>query len=466
MAAVVKPCSADLSDSPQNDSVEECAHLVIMAALAAAGLVIRLPLLNQPLTIDEIGQVVAARAPLPDLFLAVRGHAAAAPLDYLGTKLVVWIPELTIGPHLWPLLLGVAAIPLAWRASRALFHDDLAAILTAAGVAFAPFLVTYSAVTRFYSLIVVVALVSVWAFARLVDDPSLRRRWAGWGASIVLVFYTHYPLLGLAALEVAVLALRHRDQWRPLISTIGVATVACLPWALFALPTQLAMEYAAYPRPALDAALVRDTLSTLLSGPRVVIGTLALAALGVWAARSRPILPVLAWTVLVIPATWLAEAGSGFYSDPRHVIVTVPLILLLAGAGLAYLARRSSLVGVVAGIFVVVALLPGLRSAIIAPPNYNDWRAASAWLRDQVSSDASIGSTLPSPWAYGIGYYAPELMPRMVWLESVDADLAGRGAIVDAGYSLGLRFPIPSGWDVRSFGPWLRMAIAPETMRR
>lgn len=442
-------------------------RLALPLALGGLSLVLRLPGLNSTLTFDEIGQVVAARRSLPELFAAVREHAAAAPLDYLGTRIAITLsPDLTLGPRLWPLAFGILAIALMYATVWAMGGRASAAYASAAGMAVAPFLVAYSDIARFYMLAVVVALLSLWALARL-DGHWTAARWAAWAATGVLAFHTQYPLMGLIGAEAAWLLICRPARRRATIATLAAVGLACLPWALYALPVQLGRHYP-YASSSFGA-YVGEMVATLSGGAFAaamasIVGVLALA--GLWARRTSLYVLVAAVALAALPVEWFAETRSGFYADPRHVIVLVPLVLLLAGEGFAYmLERRPRFMAVVVGAL-GLCLVSGF-GLVFSPPG-PDWRAASAWVEAHAGPASRIGSTVQATWAFGVGYYAPRLAISEI---PPYGSTAGYDIAVDYGWPYlpggpftgQAQLALPPCWQAVDFGGALRVLYAPET---
>jgi hypothetical protein len=170
------------------------------------GLVLRLlTITGRPLWFDEFGQIEAASLPLGEMLERIRSHAAAAPLDYFGTRLMLVFGE-TYAVRLWPALIGTAAIPLLYLAGRKWFGERVG-LLAALLLAVAPFHVYYSTEARFYALS---------AFMAVLCLVTFRTRW--FALAVALTLYTHY----FAVLVPLGLVVIYRHQaWRGGVDAVG-----------------------------------------------------------------------------------------------------------------------------------------------------------------------------------------------------------------------------------------------------
>ena len=112
---------------------------------------------------------------------------------------------------------GVAAVPVAYAAARALW-DERAGLVAALLIAVNPYLVWYSQEARSYSLLVLLCLTTVWLLAT--------KRYAWWAVAAVAALCTHY--FAIFVLLPEGLWLR---RWKPILP-VGAAALALLPLAL------------------------------------------------------------------------------------------------------------------------------------------------------------------------------------------------------------------------------------------
>lgn len=92
----------------------------LIVGLLAVGAVLRWQNIGDTsLWLDELSQVTVARADGAEFLAGVRSHTAAAPLDYLGTKLMLGMPGSTT---VW-LALGAASTAASGSAPERLLSD-------------------------------------------------------------------------------------------------------------------------------------------------------------------------------------------------------------------------------------------------------------------------------------------------------------------------------------------------------
>jgi uncharacterized membrane protein len=467
-----------VASEPRRDA--RVAVPAVLLGLVVLGAILRWTLMDKGLWFDEIGEVVAARSSLPDLLSLVRSHAAAAPLDYLGTKIAMaaW-SDPTIGPRLWSMAMGLLAIPLMYCTSLSLFQDRRAGIVSAAAIAVSPFAIYFSSDARFYSLIVVATLANLWALGWLADRPS-RVRWLVWGTTVVMAFYTHYPLLGLIAVETVYLALVMRRSWRLLATTLFLASLACLPWAVYAVRAQVAVQYSGGYIP-FTQGLLKTILGELLApgadraaevGGPTMLGPLPIVAIVLITAAAGTILLLkskrlialvpLTWAAAVIPLQWFADNGAHYFFQAKQVIVLLPLLLLLAGVAVARASRRSRGLTALGCLATLVLLVPSLVAVTNDRYMYRDgWREASAWLVANTDKDTRIGSAVTADWDYGVAYYAPQLLPQISSL----ADFSTVDVVVTLGDWEGRPPTSVDGWTARNFGGSVWILVRVQTLK-
>jgi hypothetical protein len=451
-----------------------------MTALLAVAAAIRWHNIgDQSLWLDELAQVTVARADAAQFLAGIRSHAAAAPLDYLGTKLVLSVLGFsTIWARAWPFMAGVVTILLVERLMTELAGSRRAGFCAALLVVPAAFLVYYSQEARFYAFSAATAIAGVWAFAR-AERLRRGRDWAIFGAASVIGLYAHYfygILLGvlgswLVAGEVVCwlrsphrrrAATTHLRRLVPFVAIIAVVVLAFLPWYLYAARQQLAIVHNYPPIPDLDLPRLARTLMVLFSAvPRTpgaggdaitdgsfVIALLAFAVIGALRlARRRAVVvgAVVTYVAILIPVVWAADQRALYFVSERQFIVLVPLVLGLAGAGVAavvgFAARATRAgratnesgrrAGIVSGAVMGAILAIGLVAASLPPLGrvyagefrpHEDWRDASAFVEKAACGGGRIYSNVGPGYSFGVGLYAPALLDRLVYLQERSQD--------------------------------------------
>ena len=167
----------------------------------------RFPFLGtQSLWYDETFTRTVARMPsLAGVWNQVKATEATPPLYYVLTW--CWGKLFGIdsdaGLRAVSALAGVACVPAAFAAVRRLVGDP-AALATAALAAVSPILVGHALEARAYSLLALLALVSIWTMGRVVERAS-PGRFAAWALAAAAALWTHYFAAFVVGGEVCVL---------------------------------------------------------------------------------------------------------------------------------------------------------------------------------------------------------------------------------------------------------------------
>ncbi|HEY6963356.1 MAG TPA: glycosyltransferase family 39 protein [Gaiellaceae bacterium] len=253
--------------------------------------------------------------------------------------------------HSLSLVFGLATIPLAFLAARALF-GRVAGLVAALLAALDPFLTYYAQETRMYELEALLSLVVAWSYAEGI--LRAKRPWLPvFVVSTALLAYTHnwglFLCVGLAAATLLVA----RDRLRLFaISAAGVA-VLYLPWV----PTLL--EQAAHTGAPWST---RPSLHDLVLSPGQVVGGDAPYAIlvlvggsAVWnrLAHGRGdehrTLAAFVWIVAVtVAAAFVSSQISPAWTSRYFAVIFGPIVLLAGDAltrarGLGF----AALVGIV-----------------------------------------------------------------------------------------------------------------------
>src|SRR3954447_22193732 len=202
---------------------------LLALTVLAAGL--RLPVPDgQSLTYDEtFTRAIVAQGSFGDLWSGIKATEATPPLGYL----VGWIWCHLVGStsdaavRTVPALAGILVVPATFFAFRRMVGERIA-LAAAALAAVSPILVSYSLIARSYMLVVLLAVLSLWALGALAERPA-DGRLALWALACAACLWTHYYALFLVAGEIAVLlwllpALRVR-----VIAASALVGIAALP---------------------------------------------------------------------------------------------------------------------------------------------------------------------------------------------------------------------------------------------
>src|SRR5687767_4273587 len=183
---------------------------------------------------DEIFSVHAARHAWGDLWRFVAADLIHPPLFYallklwvaLGGESLLWLrlfPALASVAAVAPLLLLARELRLGARAT------NLALLLAAAN----GYLIKYAQEVRMYGLLLLLALTSLWVFARLLNraDPA-RGTVVALALVNLLLIYPHYYGWLVVACEVFFALLKDRRRLGALLVSAGGLALAFAPWAL------------------------------------------------------------------------------------------------------------------------------------------------------------------------------------------------------------------------------------------
>ncbi|HEX9093515.1 MAG TPA: glycosyltransferase family 39 protein, partial [Coriobacteriia bacterium] len=198
-------------------------------ALTLVGAALRLGTLNtRSFWLDETTAVRQASWSI-DVMLAWMAHNVHPPLFH--TLLHYWIVEFgrsEVVVRIFAVTWGIAAIPLAYWAARALY-DRRVALLAAAIVALSPCFIWYAQEARMYTMMLVFALLSTGAMWRALD----RRRAWWWlpyalatGAGLMTQYFFGFLVLGQACY---ILLGREHRRARPVLGWAASLVVASLP---------------------------------------------------------------------------------------------------------------------------------------------------------------------------------------------------------------------------------------------
>ena len=325
-----------------------------LSALTVLSLYLRTRQLNAGFWIDEGISVGIAHhhwSAIPSLLR----EDGSPPAYYM--LLGLWIRMFGDGEratHALSLLFGLACIPLAYAAARAVFRDRTTALVCALLAALEPFLTYYAQETRMYELEAFLSLVAAYAYVEGVLRG--RRRWTVvLIPTLALMVYAHnWGLFFCLGVAVATFVFA-RDRVRTLLAVAAGVAVLYAPW----LPTLLSQSQHTG-APWSTAPSFRDLFfapSTVLGGDGAYIALL-LAAIAAFAVvvqqrtdEERTI--VLTLTTMVgatIVAAYVSSQISPAWTTRYFSIIVGPLLLL--GARGVVRAQRIGLVALVAVVFI------------------------------------------------------------------------------------------------------------------
>ena len=416
----------------------------VVGALTVVGFLLR-TFTHRGLWLDETTSVFQARMPFFDMIRFIGRTDNHPPLHHI----LLWADIRLVGDSEFALrlpmmVMGAALIPMAFLIGRE-FFDRRVGVYAAALTTVAPIAVWYGQEARMYSQFMLLAAISVYALARILNDGS-RRYWVVFTISSVALVYTQYFAVLHVAGTIVVLAIeilrrrRNRTSSRLLRSSLAsiagqvVLLAPLVPYAIsqalrnqdegFGFSTAgVAAGSAVVPPPGIYGFLTNlqwvffgylpDDVSVRLVALWPVGLLIGLLLLGTQRRTANRILLTIAGIpMLAIFSASFIAAQSRSLAEVRYFAGAVPVLLVLLAAGIVAIARSVRLQYVTVG--AVVALM---SVALVVQqfdrdnPRRYDYQQAV----EQVRRDASPGDTVlyaPEYFDYTLDYYDPTIPSR------------------------------------------------------
>ena len=330
----------------------------LILLIAGVGILLRLALLlaNRSLWLDE-AMLAIAIAGKP--FTEILGPLEYSQIGPLGWLTLEWSLVELLGPtefavRLVPFLLGVAAIPVFHRVARRLLSRTGVVIAMLLFCISEP-LVYYSAEMKPYSADVLCALLALWCALRYLQDGYRISDLVGLGVvgaiGLLLSFTSVFVMGGFFAVVFLVAVKGHRKSILPIILTGGTyIALFGLYFLLFLKPNtnaslagNMASSGRMAPMPPVSVNDVEWYIDTLFDYFVDPMGFKAIGGVLV-ARRSRwLVLLLVAPALMGLLASMLQKypfTTFGAHEHPlrgRYIIFSMPMLMLLAAGGLAWL---------------------------------------------------------------------------------------------------------------------------------
>lgn len=250
--------------------------------------------------------------------------------------------------RMMPLLFGVLAVAWTYRLGRDWTRSALVGIVGAATVGVSAFFVHYLHELRMYTLFALLTAFTLWMYWRIISSkrPPGIWLWLGLLVGAVSMLYTHY----FASLPLFAIGLYHllfvpkNKRWWQVVGVMLVAGLMFLPWfnSLLLGIDRAAADKIGYVRAR--AATVPETLERvtyLFSNNRlyllIIAGLLAIAA---WKQRGARQIWFFALAILALIVTVNGYFRIMTLTRMRYTLGLWPLLGLVVGLGVLYLARR------------------------------------------------------------------------------------------------------------------------------
>jgi mannosyltransferase len=394
---------------------------MLVAAITAVGLVLRLPSFGDSLFGDELSTYyIVTGHSVGHVIYLLQGHSVDLnpPLFFVLSWLVERFGDGAQTLRLVSLLAGTAAIPLTytlglWTVGRR------AGLVGAALVALSPFLIFYSTEARAYALSLLLVLVCTLCLLRALDTRRWHW-WAGYSVCSCAAMYTHYIVVFFLGTLFVWAFLTQPDARRALLAANLAAAIAYIPWLPTLLkdtrsPGNLVISFLE----PFSAHLVGSFVARWSIGhPLLPLATLpgcaaiAIIAVGLAAAllglalRARPangerVLPRLsAGTALVVVLAFAPPAEIALYSsighsvwEARNLIAAWPGLALTVGA---LLTSSRGLLCVAAIALVIVGYAIGAAKMLEPSTQRPDYNSAVSFI-DRVGASGDPVIDVPGP---------------------------------------------------------------------
>ena len=325
---------------------------VALAVLTLISLWIRTRELHAGFWIDEgisVGIAHEHWTSIPNLL-----HQDGSPPAYY-MLLALWIRlfgDSEAATHTLSLIFGLACIPLAFFAGRAIFGRTTG-LVCAVIAALDPFLTYYAQETRMYELEAMLSLVVAWSY---VEGIVRAKRWwlPVFVLSTVLLAYSHnwglFACVGLAAATAAAV----RGRMRQFVVAAVAVAVLYLPWV----PTLLSQaRHTGAPwstRPSLHDLVL--SAGSVLGGDTPFVALVLVGGVALWGIarhqrgeEATVIVALATMAAVTIVAAFVSSQVSPAWTSRYFAVIAGPMILL-AGHGIAR-ARGLGVAALVAVVF-------------------------------------------------------------------------------------------------------------------
>ncbi len=362
-----------------------------LGGIVLAAAVVRFAVVGGPsYWLDEAFTILILKAPFGHALSLIPDTESTPPLYYVlawGWAKLFGTDE--AGVRSLSALFGIATVPVGYAIGVRLL-DRRTGLITAALLAFNPFLIWFAQEARAYALMVLLCAVGFWLFAVWLDERRTRTLVA-WGLVSALALATHYYAAVMLAAELGWMLFAVPGARRRLLAAflpvVGVGLVL-VPLAVAQRSNRLAVPLGEESSTVLRTLQVPKQFAVGFDAPAelvLAVVCLVLAAAGVGlllARRTRAdrdrIAPaaVVGAAVLIVPVL-LALTGFDYVSARYEVAGLVPLSVCVAagfaapGAWRAGLALAATLCAIWLAIVVADARDRLLQTRA-------DWRGAAA----------------------------------------------------------------------------------------
>jgi uncharacterized membrane protein len=197
--------------------------------LLVAGLALRLVLVSQSVSADELATRAIAVQPTPgsayDQFLSTEN---TPPLFYAIEWALARLSDSAVVLRMPSLIAGMGTIFLVWLLGRRVF-DWPAGLVGAGLIALSPFAAFYATEARAYALMMVCVVASTVVLLEAVERGA-PRWWVGYGALTAVALWSHYTAIFVIAAQALWAIWAHPRRWPGLAASQAAVAITLLPW--------------------------------------------------------------------------------------------------------------------------------------------------------------------------------------------------------------------------------------------
>lgn len=314
------------------------------------------------------------------------------------------------------LLFGLLSIAMTYRLGRDLF-SPLAGLGAAVTLGASAFYLDYFHEMRSYTIFVLLMAFLLWAYWRIVTRQARGRALslplqAGFVLGAAAFLYLHYyAVVPLAAIALChLLFVRKNRAWRRIAILMGLGGALFLPWAGSALQgLAQAADGPNYIIPTLTPEQVVRLLAYTFSNASAAL--LAIVIGMALTVRSRALAYVLFGILAVLLLMLLVDARLKILIHIRHMLALWPLLALVAGVGIARMARGGIPASLTLSVWIAAGVIAALTPAFVKDlPNteprlqWAAWKETLAVLRERATPQDVIVFHVPAGDGV-LGYY-------------------------------------------------------------
>ena len=367
---------------------------LLLGAILSVALLSRLIHLQQKsFWLDEWYSIGVARLNWPTFVRLIANREANMVLYYALLRFWTRFGESEVFIMLLSVLFGLAALPIVWAIGDRLLGRRVG-LIAASLLAINAFHIKYSQEVRGYSLLVLLAALSMFLFVRGIEQPS-RKTWIMYALVTTLTIYSH--LFGVFLLPSHWMSLlflpRQKVPWKGLVASSSAVGFFALPLGAFVLALGGgAISWVQKPTAESVGVLFYSLaggggLPFLALAYFVLCASACLIFLKVWRSAGRSAeawrFAVVLTSLLVPPALALAFSFIKPMLVARFLIICQPALVLLAAVGLSEIRSRwlmkASLT--VVALLAVQAIVHYYRYPSRFEPGRGDWSGASRYVR-------------------------------------------------------------------------------------